>query len=44
MTACLNNGKVIVTSYLFPSAKFSLERLVKLSTLVGKEKLVVDLR
>ncbi|GAA5976649.1 hypothetical protein JCM11641_005651 [Rhodosporidiobolus odoratus] len=40
----LNAGaeKVIVTSYLFPSAKFSEERLRKLSEKVGKDKLVVD--
>ena len=36
--------KVIVTSYLFPSAKFSLGRLQELSTLVGKDRLVVDVR
>ncbi|KIP12705.1 hypothetical protein PHLGIDRAFT_61279 [Phlebiopsis gigantea 11061_1 CR5-6] len=35
-------GKVIVTSFLFPDAKLSLERLEKMSTLVGKENLVVD--
>ncbi|KAL1935138.1 hypothetical protein VTP01DRAFT_4278 [Rhizomucor pusillus] len=35
-------SKVIVTSFLFPDAKFSLERLQALSQLVGKEKLVVD--
>ncbi|KAG8962916.1 Enzyme that catalyzes the fourth step in the histidine pathway [Tulasnella sp. 419] len=34
--------KVIVTSYLFPSAKFSLQRLQSLCNLVGKERLVVD--
>ncbi|KAK6496209.1 Enzyme that catalyzes the fourth step in the histidine pathway [Arthrobotrys musiformis] len=34
--------KVIVTSYLFPDAKFSLERLQELSSAVGKDKLVVD--
>lgn len=34
--------KVIVTSYLFPSGRFSLERLQRLSSLVGKERLVVD--
>ncbi|EJU06553.1 5-proFAR isomerase [Dacryopinax primogenitus] len=34
--------KVIVTSFLFPSAKFSLERLERLEQLVGKERLVVD--
>ncbi|KAF7794541.1 hypothetical protein EIP86_005675 [Pleurotus ostreatoroseus] len=31
-----------VTSYLFPDAKFSLERLQKLASMVGKDKLVVD--
>lgn len=36
--------QVIVTSYLFPDAKFSLERLQKLSSIVGKDKLVVDVR
>ncbi|TGJ68398.1 Enzyme that catalyzes the fourth step in the histidine pathway [Orbilia oligospora] len=35
-------GSVIVTSYLFPDAKFSLERLQELSSTVGKDKLVVD--
>ncbi|KAK6542524.1 Enzyme that catalyzes the fourth step in the histidine pathway [Orbilia ellipsospora] len=35
-------GSVIVTSYLFPNAKFSLERLEELSASIGKEKLVVD--
>lgn len=34
--------KVIVTSYLFPHCKFSLERLKGLEELVGKERLVVD--
>ncbi|KAI9481471.1 MAG: phosphoribosylformimino-5-aminoimidazole carboxamide ribotide isomerase [Benjaminiella poitrasii] len=38
----LGASKVIVTSYLFPGAKFSLERLQKLCELVGKDKLVVD--
>jgi hypothetical protein len=33
-----------VTSYLFPEAKFSLERLQKISSLVGKDRLVVDVR
>lgn len=36
-------SKVIVTSYLFPDAKLSMERLQALSEKVGKEKLVVDL-
>ncbi|KAF4600665.1 Enzyme that catalyzes the fourth step in the histidine pathway [Pleurotus pulmonarius] len=35
-------SKVIVTSYLFPNGKFSLDRLKDISTLVGKERLVVD--
>ncbi|GAA5929596.1 1-(5-phosphoribosyl)-5- ((5-phosphoribosylamino)methylideneamino)imidazole-4-carboxamide isomerase HIS6 [Sporobolomyces koalae] len=34
--------KVIVTSYLFPSAKFDLERLQRIAKRVGKERLVVD--
>ncbi|PWN49407.1 Phosphoribosylformimino-5-aminoimidazole carboxamide ribotide isomerase [Violaceomyces palustris] len=34
--------KVIVTSYLFPDCKFSLERLEALRDLVGRENLVVD--
>ncbi|CDR99109.1 probable bifunctional protein (related to glutathione S-transferase / probable histidinol dehydrogenase) [Sporisorium scitamineum] len=34
--------KVIVTSYLFPQCKFSLERLQELSAKVGKQNLVVD--
>ena len=36
-------SKVIVTSFLFPEAKFSLERLEKLVNVVGKERLVIDL-
>jgi hypothetical protein len=36
--------KVIVTSYLFPHAKFSLERLEELAKRIGKENLVVDVR
>jgi len=41
----LNSGasKVIVTSWLFPDAKFSLDRLIALSNLIGKDRLVVDL-
>ncbi|KAG9051423.1 Enzyme that catalyzes the fourth step in the histidine pathway [Tulasnella sp. UAMH 9824] len=35
-------SKVIVTSYLFPGAKFSLERLEKLAAKVRPERLVVD--
>lgn len=34
--------KVIVTSYLFPQCKFSLERLQDLNAQVGKQRLVVD--
>ncbi|KAI8364055.1 phosphoribosylformimino-5-aminoimidazole carboxamide ribotide isomerase [Blakeslea trispora] len=40
----LGASKVIVTSYLFPNAKFSLERLTQLCELVSKDKLVVDVR
>lgn len=36
-------SKVIVTSYLFPDAKLSMERLDKLVEIVGKERLVIDL-
>ncbi|WFD17855.1 1-(5-phosphoribosyl)-5[(5-phosphoribosylamino)methylideneamino]imidazole-4-carboxamidisomerase [Malassezia caprae] len=35
--------KVIVTSYLFPACRFSIERLVELERLVGKDRLVVDI-
>ncbi|KDR83743.1 hypothetical protein GALMADRAFT_219574 [Galerina marginata CBS 339.88] len=35
-------SKVIVTSYLFPEGKFSLERLKAVSSAVGKDQLVVD--
>ncbi|GFZ46263.1 1-(5-phosphoribosyl)-5-[(5-phosphoribosylamino) methylideneamino] imidazole-4-carboxamide isomerase [Saitozyma sp. JCM 24511] len=35
--------KIIVTSFLFPDAKFSEERLAAMSQLVGKDKLVVDI-
>ncbi|KAI8362298.1 Phosphoribosylformimino-5-aminoimidazole carboxamide ribotide isomerase [Mortierella sp. GBAus27b] len=35
-------AKVIVTSYLFPGAKFALDRLQALSQAIGKERLVVD--
>lgn len=35
-------SKIIVTSFLFPDGKFSLERLRNLSSLVGKDNLVVD--
>ncbi|BGP06408.1 hypothetical protein NBRC10512_001949 [Rhodotorula toruloides] len=34
--------KIIVTSYLFPGAKFDEERLRRLAEKVGKERLVVD--
>lgn len=36
--------QVIVTSFLFPGAKFSLDRLKAISAIVGKDKLVVDVR
>ncbi|KAJ1939857.1 Enzyme that catalyzes the fourth step in the histidine pathway [Linderina macrospora] len=36
-------SKVIITSWLFPDAKFSLDRLRTISSLVGKDRLVVDL-
>ncbi|PAV21210.1 Phosphoribosylformimino-5-aminoimidazole carboxamide ribotide isomerase [Pyrrhoderma noxium] len=36
-------SKVIVTSYLFPSAKFSEERLQALSLAAPKDKLVIDI-
>jgi hypothetical protein len=36
--------QIIVTSYLFPEAKFSRERLEAISKAVGKDKLVVDVR
>ncbi|KAI9638584.1 histidine biosynthesis enzyme 1--5-imidazole-4-carboxamide isomerase [Dioszegia hungarica] len=39
----LGAEKVIVTSYLFPDARLSLERLEALSRKVGKERLVVDI-
>ncbi|KAJ3194327.1 Enzyme that catalyzes the fourth step in the histidine pathway [Irineochytrium annulatum] len=35
-------GKVIVTSWLFPDARFSVERLKALRDRVGRENLVVD--
>ncbi|KAJ3119677.1 Enzyme that catalyzes the fourth step in the histidine pathway [Nowakowskiella sp. JEL0407] len=36
-------SKVIVTSWLFPDAKFSEGRLRQLSELIGKDRLVVDI-
>ncbi|KAH9977710.1 Phosphoribosylformimino-5-aminoimidazole carboxamide ribotide isomerase [Lactifluus volemus] len=41
----IENGasKVIITSYLFPEQSFSLQRLQTISSLVGKERLVVDI-
>lgn len=36
--------QVIVTSYLFPQAKFDQERLRKLAEKVEKRRLVVDVR
>ncbi|CAE6520356.1 unnamed protein product [Rhizoctonia solani] len=35
-------SKIIVTSYLFPGARFSLPRLQSLCRLVGRDRLVVD--
>jgi len=35
-------SKVIVTSYLFPEGRFSLEHLRAISSAVGKDRLVVD--
>ncbi|ORY22760.1 histidine biosynthesis enzyme 1--5-imidazole-4-carboxamide isomerase [Naematelia encephala] len=35
--------KVIVTSWLFPEAKFDLDRLKSLSDKIGKDRLVVDI-
>ncbi|KAI0693592.1 1--5-imidazole-4-carboxamide isomerase [Cytidiella melzeri] len=35
-------SKVIVTSYLFPDAEFSLQRLERISSIVGRGRLVVD--
>jgi phosphoribosylformimino-5-aminoimidazole carboxamide ribotide isomerase len=34
---------IIATSYIFPSGKFSLDRLKEISSEVGKNKLVIDL-
>ncbi|MBA2479991.1 MAG: phosphoribosylformimino-5-aminoimidazole carboxamide ribotide isomerase [Planctomycetes bacterium] len=36
-------GKIIVTSWLFPGARFAPERLIELERAVGRERLVVDL-
>ncbi|KAJ1814768.1 Enzyme that catalyzes the fourth step in the histidine pathway [Coemansia sp. RSA 2599] len=36
-------AKVIVTSWLFPQARFDLQRLRQISALVGRDRLVVDL-
>ncbi|KAK9717047.1 Enzyme that catalyzes the fourth step in the histidine pathway [Basidiobolus ranarum] len=38
----LGASKVIVTSWLFPEGKFSLDRLKLISEKIGKDKLVVD--
>jgi hypothetical protein len=42
--ACSLLSQVIVTSYLFPDGNFSLKRLQTISSLIGKNKLVVDVR
>lgn len=36
--------QVIVTSWLFPEARFSMERLLAMEEAVGRERLVVDIR
>jgi len=36
--------KVIVTSYLFPGGRFDEERLREMERIVGRERLVVDIR
>jgi hypothetical protein len=36
--------QVIVTSFIFPSGRFDLSRLQSLSSKVGKERLVIDVR
>ncbi|KAG1446456.1 hypothetical protein G6F56_009564 [Rhizopus delemar] len=38
----LGASKVIVTSWLFPEGRFSLDRLVQLCDRIGKDRLVVD--
>ncbi|ORX90630.1 Phosphoribosylformimino-5-aminoimidazole carboxamide ribotide isomerase [Basidiobolus meristosporus CBS 931.73] len=38
----LGASKVIVTSWLFPNGKFSLDRLQQISEKIGRENLVVD--
>ena len=38
-----DKAQVIVTSYLFPDAKFSEERLKNLADKVGRDRLVVDI-
>lgn len=40
----LRTAQVIVTSYLFPNGVFDEERLKRISQLVGKDRLVVDVR
>lgn len=35
--------KLIVTSWLFPNCTFSIERLAEISSLIGRDRLVVDL-
>jgi hypothetical protein len=38
------SAQVIVTSYLFPGARFDQQRLESLSKRIGSDKLVVDVR
>jgi phosphoribosylformimino-5-aminoimidazole carboxamide ribotide isomerase len=40
----LEKEQVIVTSFLFPNGVFSVERLEAVSSAVGKDRLVVDVR
>jgi hypothetical protein len=37
-------AQVIVTSWLYPDGNFDIDRLRRLSGLVGKDRLVLDLR
>ena len=40
----LGANKIVVTSYLFPDGNFSLARLIELENLVGKDRLIIDVR
>lgn len=39
-----SGNQVIVTSWLYPEGRLDMDRLRKLSGLVGKDRLVLDLR